>query len=316
MDLARSGQTLRPFRSTPDTRLFCPTPTHDAALAGLREAFAAGEAVALLDGDTGLGKTVTVLKFLEDLDAGVPRLFLPSARFARPAELLQSVLFDADLPYQNLSEHELRLGVTDLLLKRLPAGATTVLVVDEAQTLSADLLEELRLLGNLGTHSARALFVVLVAWPALRERLAKPDYLPFGQRLGARFQLEALSEDESEEFLLTQLTRTGDRKRRLLDGEALSLAVAAGRGVPRLLNQLAATALAVAASAGAATADAEAMMAAMAQLGLVAEDGGDELPMGTVPFDPARSRPIDAPQLAVPAAESRSARAGKRRKAG
>ena len=306
MTLARSGPTtrpLRPFRPTPDTRLYCPTPTHDAALAGLRDALAAGESMALLDGDAGLGKTVTVLKFLEGLDAGVPRLFLPSARFARPAELLQSILFDADLPYHNLSEHELRLAVTDLLLKRLPSGATTVLVLDEAQTLSPELLEELRLLGNLGTHSARALFVVLVAWPTLRERLTKPESAAFGQRLGARFALEALSEEESEEFLLTQLTLSGDRKHRSLDAEALSLAVAAGRGVPRLLNQLAAGALAVASSAGATAADAEAMMAAMAQLGLVAEDGGDELPMQTVPFD--------APQRAAPAAEARTA---KRRK--
>ncbi len=306
MTLARSGpptRPLRPFRPNPDARLYCPTPTHDAALAGLRDAFAAGESVALLDGDAGLGKTVTVLKFLEGLDAGVPRLFLPSAHFARPAELLQSILFDADLPYQHLSEHELRLAVTDLLLKRLPAGATTVLVLDEAQTLSPELLEELRLLGNLGTHSARALFVVLVAWPTLRERLTKPEFHAFGQRLGARFALEALSEEESEEFLLAQLTLTGDRKHRSLDAEALSLAVAAGRGVPRLLNQLAAGALAVAASAGATAADAEAMMAAMAQLGLVAEDGDDELPMQTVPFD--------APKRAAPVAEARTA---KRRK--
>jgi len=309
MTLARSGpptRPLRPFRPTPDTRLYCPTPTHDAALAGLRDALTSGDAVALLDGDAGLVKTVTVLKFLEGLDADVPRLFLPSARFSRPAELLQSILFDADLPYQGLSEHELRLGVTDLLLKRLPSGATTVLVLDEAQTLSAELLEELRLLGNLGTHSTRALFVVLVAWPSLRERLTKPESAAFGQRLGARFRLEALTEEESEEFLTGQLTLAGDRKHRLLDGEALSLAVAAGRGVPRLLNQLAATALAVATQAGATAADAEAMMAAMAQLGLVAEDGGDELPMQTVPFD--------APKRAAPAAESRSGPASKRRK--
>jgi general secretion pathway protein A len=307
MTLARSGRPLRPFRPTPDSRLFVATAPHAAALAGLRDAHDGGEAFALLDGAAGLGKSVTALAFLESLDDDAPRLYLPSARFTRPAELLQSILFDADLPYQGKSDHELRLAVTDLLLTRMPA-TPTVLVIDEAHDLPADVLEELRQLGNLGTHAAPALFTVLVAWPGLRERLAKPDLAALGQRLGRRLTLDPLTDDESAEFLQTQLDRADDPD--ALDGEAAALAVAAARGVPRVLNQLAAAALRLAESR---PADAEAMLAGMAELGLVAEDGGDEVPMGTVPFGaprpaPAKTKP--APKV-VQGAESRS---GKRRK--
>lgn len=318
MDLARFGLTSRPFRPTPDTQLFGPTPTHAAALSALHEAYAAGEPVVLLDGEPGIGKSVTALKFLEGLDDQTPRLLLPCARFARPAELFQSILFDADLPYRDLTEHELRLAVTDLLLKRLPGERTTVIVLEEAQSLSLDLLEELRLLGNLGSRSTRSLLVVLVALPSLRERLTGADLTPFAQRISTRLRLDALSEDESADYVLDQLTKAGDRSHRSVSEEAITLVASSCHGVPRLLNQAMASALAFAAAAGEKQVDSEAVLAALEQLGLAVEDGADELPMKVMPpVTPRRLHlaPSLAQPMAAPAVESRTAKAPKKRRA-
>lgn len=282
IDLARFGLTSRPFRATPDTHAYQPHQSADAALDGLRDAYDGREGLALLDGEPGLGKTLVALKFLEGLDASVPRLFVPAARFSSARDLYQTLLFDHDLPYQGFSEHEVRLLVTERLLKRLAGPSPVVIVLDEAQHLSAELLEELRLLGNLESRSAKAAFVVLVAQPTLRPRLARPECQAFAQRLGSRFALAPLTAEEADGYLAGQLRHAGARDPdALFLPEARGLCAQAAGGVPRVLNQLAQTALRLAAEAGERQIDPEAVLEAADRLGLsVAEsdEGEDELP--------------------------------------
>ncbi|MFO0849989.1 MAG: AAA family ATPase [Gemmataceae bacterium] len=267
MNLAPFGLTRRPFRPTPDTDAYFSAPSHDAALAGLRQAFAARDGLALVDGDPGSGKTLVALKFLEGLDADVPRVLVPAARFARPADLLQAILFDLGAEYRGLTETELRLSVTEQLLTKLVAGGPTVVVLDEAQHLSDDLLEEVRLLGNLETRSAKAAFVVLVAQPSLRARLGQPDLAAVAQRIGVRCRLEPLAPDESAGYLRHQLRAAGGDPDELLTEEAAHLLAVQCSGVPRVLNQAAALALTLAGDAGEQTVDVEAAVEALARLG-------------------------------------------------
>jgi type II secretory pathway predicted ATPase ExeA len=266
MDLAHFGLTRRPFRPTPDTDAYYPAAGHEAALGGLRSAFAARDGLALLDGDPGTGKTIVALRFLEGLDASVPRVLIPAPRFARPADLHQAILFDLGAEYRGLTEQELRLAVTERLLASLSEGHPTVIVLDEAQHLTADVLEEVRLLGNLETRSAKAAFVVLVAQPSLRERL--PDLAAFAQRVAARCRIEPLSREESVEYVRHQVKVAGGHPTALVSDEALDLFATRCKGLPRLLNQAAALALTLAGAAGADGADAEAAVEALAQLGL------------------------------------------------
>jgi type II secretory pathway predicted ATPase ExeA len=315
MDFARWGLSARPFRSSPDTKFFTPTPTHDAALDALNESLAGGETMALVDGEAGLGKTITALKFLESLDASVPRLFIPSARFNTASELFQTILFDAELPYQGQSEHELRLAVTDFLLKRMPSDYPMVIVLDEAQHLNADLLEELRLLGNLGSRATRAVFTVLVALPSLRERLAKAEFAALSQRFASRVRLEPLSVEETADYITAQLRQAGDKKGRVLSDEALTLASEACLGIPRRIHQVLTVAFHLAQQAGEKQIDAEAMLAGLTQLGLVVEDTLDDLPIRPLPQDTPRPKAHRPAEFAVPTAESRSKPAVKKRKA-
>jgi type II secretory pathway predicted ATPase ExeA len=282
MNLAQLGLTRRPFRPTPDTDAYYPAAGHEAALGGLRSAFASRDGLALLDGDPGTGKTLVALRFLEGLGASFPRVLIPAPRFARPADLHQAILFDLGAEYRGLTEQELRLAVTEKLLASLGGGLPTVIVLDEAQHLTADVLEEVRLLGNLESRSAKAAFVVLVALPSLRERL--PLSAAFAQRVAARCRVEPLGREESIEFVRHQIKAAGGHPDTLVGGEALDLLAARCKGLPRLLNQAAALAFTLAGAAGADGVDAEAAVEALAQLGL-----SDQADRPTLIPHPARS---------------------------
>ncbi len=282
MDLARFGLTSRPFRPTPDTNAYFASSTHESALNSLQHAFANQEGLALLDSEPGLGKTLIALKFLEDLPSDVPRLFIPSARFGRAADLFQSILFDYDAPYQGMTDHELRLAVMDLLLKRLSSEVPTVIVFDEAQHLTGELLEEIRLLGNLERRTTKAVFVVLIAQLSLRERLHHPDLEAFNQRIGVRCQLERLSADESVNYLTSQLTKAGSRSGDVITEEALTLCAQSCQGRPRLMNQVAHLALTMSDGAGERRVDTESVLEALTQLGVKTEELCEEMPIREV----------------------------------
>lgn len=274
MDLPRLGLRRRPFAPAPDPRAFVPLPAHEAAVAALRQAFDAGDGPALLDGEPGCGKTSVALRFLHTLPADTPRVFLPAGKFARPADLLQALLFDFGGEYRGLNETELRLAVADRLLAGLGQGTPTAVVVDEAQHLSDDALEEVRLLGNLHGPGTPAAVVVLVAQPALRARLGAAGLAAFAQRVRVRTALGTLDRDESVRFLRDQLAGADGR----LDDEAAGLIAEHARGVPRLLNQAAAEAFRLAAEGGAEAVEVEAAVEALTRLGLYEEPGPAVLP--------------------------------------
>src|SRR6266851_8838624 len=160
---AHFGLKRRPFGSTPDGDYYYPSTSHEQALAALLTAVQDLEGIGLLTGAPGTGKTLLCHRLLERLGPEVQNAFLANSHLPNRTALLQSFLFDLSLPYLGLSEQELRLALIDHLLKTFEAGKRTVILVDEAQHLDADLLEELRLLGNLEANHARAIQVVLIA---------------------------------------------------------------------------------------------------------------------------------------------------------
>lgn len=292
MNLASFGLSRRPFRPTPDTESYFSAPSHDAAVAALAAGYENRDGIALVDGQTGVGKTIVGLRFLESLPPTVPRVMIPAARFSKPSELYQAILFDIGAPYQGLSEHELRLAVTDQLLGGLASGHPTALVLDEAQHLGADLLEEIRMLGNLETRCKKAAFVVLLALPPLRDRLGGADAAAFAQRVGVRSRVEPLSREGAAGYLRHQVKACGADPQELITDEALSIFASHCGGIPRILNRSASLALALAAAAGERVLDAEAATEAVSQLGLREEpEDPNVLPH---PAQPAVRRAVPA----------------------
>ena len=148
----------------------------------------------LLTGEPGVGKTLFCLCLLERLGGQTATAFLTNSHFRDRAGLLQAVLYDLSLPYEGRGEQEMRLALTDHLLKHFAAEQKpVVLIVDEAQHLDADLLEELRLLANLEAPGGRALQVVLAAQPSIAETLRRPELAALRQRLAVRAELGALA---------------------------------------------------------------------------------------------------------------------------
>jgi type II secretory pathway predicted ATPase ExeA len=270
------GLRQRPFPATPDPAAYYAATGHERAMARLLAGLGAGEGLLLVSGAAGTGKTLLCHLLLERLGPEVSTAFLTNSHLRDRTGLLQAILYDLSLPYQGRDEQEARLALTDHLLKAFAAGRRTVLLVDEAHHLSPDLLEELRLLGNLEARSGKAIQVVLLGLPPLAETLRLPELTAFRQRLAVRVELPPLAVQEAADYLLHHLRVAGGRPERVLADEALELLARATRGVPRLLNQAAHQALALAHEAGAGQVDVEAALEALHLLGLEAEEGGAE----------------------------------------
>jgi general secretion pathway protein A len=271
------GLRQRPFRATLDRDCYYPATSHERVLARLQEAVADSQGLALLTGEPGTGKTLLCHRLLEKLGAEITSAFVTNTHLADRTGLLQAILYDLMVPYEGRGEQELRLGLTEFLLHNFGKGRGAVLVVDEAQHLSPDLLEELRLLGNLEAGHGKALQVVLVGQPSLLETLRRPGLAAFCQRLEVRLRLEPLGLHEAADYLAHHVRVAGGRPKDLFSEEALEVLARGTKGVPRLLNQAGHQSLALAHTAETSLVDAEVALEALAIVGLDAEPRGEDL---------------------------------------
>ncbi len=288
MDAPHFGLRQRPFPTTPDSSCYYPASSHEHALGRLLQGLEDGEGVLALTGAPGTGKTLLCRCLLERLGEDRPSLLLTNSHLSDRASLLQALLFDLSLPYEGKREQEMRLALTAQLLETFQQGQSTVVVIDEAQHLSADLLEELRLLGNLEARAGKAVQVILVGQPSLLATLHQPELAALRQRLTVRVDLQPLDAQEAIDYLLHHLRVAGARSEEIFTAEGLTLLAQAAQGVPRLLNQAAHQALLVAAEAGAEQIDAEVVLEALALLEIEAPDS------------PAETSPPAEPQLTLP----------------
>jgi general secretion pathway protein A len=205
-------------------------------------------------------------------------------------------LYDLSLPFEGRGEQELRLCLTDTILKNYEAGRRTLFVLDEAQHLSSGLLEELRLLANLEGRTGRALQVVLAAQPAILNTLRRPELAALYQRVAGVARLEPLGRHEAADYLVHQLRAAGGNSERIVSDEALDILARASRGIPRLLNRAMHQALLVAFKAGAGLVDAEAALEALTLLDLLSEPEEPVQPPSLIlPSEPADAVPESGP---------------------
>src|SRR5438105_332146 len=131
----------RPFRSPPDTQCYYPASGHELVLTRLVQAMQAEQGVAILCGAAGTGKTLLCHCLLERLQPAPITIFLTNSHFGSRAAFLQAILYDLGKPYEGRGEQELRLAVTEEILNTFASGKYTLIILDEAQNLSAELLE-------------------------------------------------------------------------------------------------------------------------------------------------------------------------------
>ncbi len=263
------GLSRLPFVPGPSGPAFYASAIHRHALERLIEAVQQHETFVLLTGEPGTGKTLLTHQLLEQLnDAAWARLWIVNSHLPDCSALFQAMLYDLDRPYRERSEQELRLEVTEALLRLFEKGRHTLLVLDEAHHLGPVLLEELRLLTNLETPHGQALQVVLVGPASLQRTLRLPGLAVLRQRTAVRIELTPLDLEESCKYVRHHLRAAGGRAEQVFTEEALELLARAGRGVPRLLNQVTHLALQLAFAAEQPLVDAEAALEAAHDLGL------------------------------------------------
>jgi len=271
MNLAHFHMKLRPFRASPDSQFYYPAAAHEAMLQNLHRALENEEGLILITGAPGTGKTLVAHMLLVRLGAQASSALITNCRFASRRDLLQAILFDLGLPYLDRSEQELRLALTEHVLQNHAVSRRSIFVLDEAQDLVSDVLEELRLLSNLETSRGRAMQIVLVAQPEFLLTLRRPEMAILHQRLTVRLHIDPLEFHEAADYILHQLRQAGANVKELITDDAVATLARHTSGVPRLLNQAGAQALALAESGGATCVDIEVALETLTSLGIKVE---------------------------------------------
>jgi len=236
------GLKQEPFSISPDPRYLYMSERHREALAHLLYGVRSGGGVVLLTGEIGAGKTTVCRCFLEQIPkrCNVAYIFNPKLTVI---ELLKTVCDEFRIPLvpeRHLSEtvKEYLDPINEFLLKTHAVGQNNVLIIDEAQNLSADVLEQLRLLTNLETNERKLLQIILIGQPELRDMLARPELEQLAQRVTARYHLKALSQAETMQYIRHRLGVAGLSGVVPFEREARRRIHQLSRGVPRRINLL------------------------------------------------------------------------------
>jgi len=237
------GLSHQPFSIAPDPRYLFMSERHREALAHLLYGVAGGGGFVLLSGEIGTGKTTVCRCFLEQIPANTSVAYIFNPKQSAH-ELLRSVCDEFHVAYSATDPSGLPSAkdyvdaLNAFLLAGHAAGKNNVLVIDEAQNLSADVLEQLRLLTNLETNERKLLQIMLIGQPELRLMLARPELEQLSQRVLARFHLDALSEGETVQYIQHRLSVAGLTGAVPFDRKSIKRIQQITRGVPRRINLL------------------------------------------------------------------------------
>ena len=237
------GFRERPFDLTPNPRYLVLTDTHREALSNLEYAIASRKGITLLIGEAGSGKTTLIRTAIGHQSDRVHCVHLSNPALTR-AEFIEMIGERFSLtPASRASKAVLLLELEALLVARREAGTHTVLIVDEAQSLSLELLEELRLLANIETESEKLLSVIIAGQPELADRLNDPRLRQLKQRIALRCELRPLDAQETAAYLAGRIKAAGGTAAQVFTREAVTRIHKASGGVPRLISVLADNAL-------------------------------------------------------------------------
>ncbi|HXZ24782.1 MAG TPA: AAA family ATPase [Nitrospiria bacterium] len=226
-----------PFQPTPDPNFFFFTSRHEEAFNEGLYAITERKGFMVLTGEVGTGKTTLSRLLIEQLGPRVKSSLIFNPNLTT-VELLQSINHDFGLPDQSYSKKVLTDELNQFLLEQLMQDGNAVLIIDEAQTLSVDCLEEVRLLSNLETPRAKLLQILLIGQPELMDKLALPQLRQLNQRIVVRAHLTPLEPQEVADYIRYRLWRAGGREAVHFEPAALELVYRYSGGVPRLINAL------------------------------------------------------------------------------
>ncbi len=234
------GFVKRPFLAASTLDRYFPAACAEQTFQITSRAILRGEGPVAIFGGTGLGKTMCCLRIADSFRRNFEVVMLSSSQLITRRALLQSLLFELRMPYRDMTEGELRLT----LMSRLQPSTENptdglVLVIDEAQTLSMKLLDEIRLLTNVVRNGVPRVRLVLCGTMRLEDCLSHPQMDSLNQRLAARCYLTPLSSQETSQYVIHKIELSGVEGSTVMTRDALDAIYRGSDGIPRLIDQLA-----------------------------------------------------------------------------
>jgi general secretion pathway protein A len=232
------GLRANPFNVNPDPRYLFLTRHTEEALACLTYGIQSRKGFVLLTGEVGTGKTTLINKLLEWLRLQqVATAFVFNSRL-NTTQFLDYMMADFGIPCDSKAKSQVLLRLYNWLLDRYRAGETAVLIVDEAQNLTDEVLEEIRMLTNLETFTEKLLQIVLVGQPELEQRLKRPQLRQLRQRLSLRAKTYPLTLEETKAYIQQRLRIAGASGQQIFDPESVVEIHRYANGIPRVINLL------------------------------------------------------------------------------
>ena len=229
--------TCKPFALVPDTSFIYQHPRYVQALGSLVYGITEGDGFLVLSGDAGTGKTTLCRRLLQELDdCDTAYLFNPPVSVD---ELIRAVLLDLGVAAPAGAKPELLDRLNAFLLERAALGRTVVLIIDEAQDLPAEVLEQIRLLSNLETQTRKLLQIVLAGQPELLDTIRRHELRQLQQRIAIHVHLDRFSPAETARYLTFRLNRAGSDGTLRFSRAAIRAIARLSRGIPRSINLLA-----------------------------------------------------------------------------
>jgi general secretion pathway protein A len=237
MYLGFYGLRERPFAPTPDPRFLFQSARHREALAQLIYGVRERKGFIVLTGEIGTGKTTLLRTLLGRLDTSTPVAYVHNSAFGIDG-LLEYVLQDWGVKSSAQSHAQRLFELNEFLTSQHAKGASPVLVIDEAQNLSVETLEAVRMLSNFETTSEKLMQILLVGQLELREKLNRPDLRQLKQRVGLRCHIAPLGPDETRQYIRHRLRIAGATDSGIFTDPAIQRIAEYSGGTPRMINIL------------------------------------------------------------------------------
>jgi len=278
-----------PFEMTPDPSFLYMGEAHREGLATLVYAVNSGKGFVMLTGEVGTGKTTLLHALLAQLDSATNSAFIFNPRLD-PMGFFRMLFEELGVGPPCESKAEYLLALNQYLIDKLAAGERVLLIVDEAQNLSAEMLEEIRLLSNLETPTSKLIQIMLVGQPELQELVDKPELRQLRQRIALRHHLRPFDSDEIIEYVSERLAKAGYTGRGIFKKKALKELYAITGGTPRLINNICDGAMLLGYARQEATLGPDAIREVAHDLGLVEKDAVEDKNDPRSPKKPAKRR--------------------------
>ena len=229
------GFKEKPFKLVPNPAYFYLSKSHEEAMAHLNYAISQGDGFVEITGEVGTGKTTLCRTFLESLNGSVEAAYIFNPKMG-PRQLLKTIIEEFGIQVRSDNTKDLIDLLNAFLIKKKASGKKVILLIDEAQNLNRNVLEQLRLLSNLETNRDKLLQIILVGQPELSEMLNSHALRQVGQRITLSYRLSPLTFNECKEYIQYRINMAAQKSAIKFDRSAYRQIFKYSKGIPRLIN--------------------------------------------------------------------------------